>query len=82
MPDHVSIKAIKGRSGVRVDRFQIIANNGSEISGGGNGGSEFTFNMPSESNSLLLGFDDRSGSALDKIKAVYATFQNAVWSNL
>lgn len=82
MPDHVFIKSVKGRSGSRVDRLQIITDNGAEISGGGNGGSEFTFNLPAESNSILLGFEGRSGSALDKIRAVYATFQNASWSDL
>lgn len=81
MPDNVFIKSIKGRSGARVDKLEITASNGNEISGGGSGGSEFTFNLPSE-NSILLGFTGRSGSTLDQIRAVYATFHNAQWSSL
>lgn len=75
----VFIKALKGRSGASIDRLNFIASDSSEISGGGSGGSEFTFNLPVEGASVLIGFSGRSGAQLDQIRAVYATLLNAQW---
>lgn len=76
-----SIQRIEARTGVpsgRVDQLWLTASDGQRIGGGGNAGNTPLDWRPA-AGQVLLGFRGRSGSELDSLCAVIATFGPLRW---
>jgi hypothetical protein len=72
------IQRLNGRSGARIDQLNITLTDGRSVGGGGGGGSPYDWSVPN--GSFVLGFSGRSGAELDAVRAVFATFTPAKWS--
>jgi hypothetical protein len=76
-----TIKRIRAKTGVpngRVDRLTLNSSDGQELGGGGEAGNKELDWQPA-ANQVLLGFSGRSGSELDSLRAVIATFAPLHW---
>jgi hypothetical protein len=80
----VSIQRIEAKTGVpggRVDRLWLTTSDGQRIGGGGNAGNTELDWRPAPGE-VLLGFRGWSGSELDSLCAVIATFGPLRWEPL
>jgi hypothetical protein len=76
-----TIHRIRAKTGVpngRVDRLTLNSSDGQELGGGGEAGNKELDWQPA-ANQVLLGFSGRSGSELDSLRAVIATFGPLHW---
>jgi hypothetical protein len=77
----ISIQRIEAKTGVpagRVDKLWLTASDGQRIGGGGNAGNTELDWRPAP-DQVLLGFRGRSGSEVDSLCAVIATFGPLRW---